>query len=154
MRERLSADRDGRIHKFTIIAKCADNTCVVGKIGEVGKETECPLCGGTGVREVDGYLTCNTYPDGRLAEVFLRIGKTGAEEAMYDEWAKLASLAIQYGIPVEAICKLHKATRFEPAGATKNEQIKRTTSVLDYCARYLYGRFVKAENVAEKAVQP
>jgi hypothetical protein len=154
MRERMPELREGTTHHFTILARCNKLKCVAGKIeGKDGPYT-CPRCGGDGVREVDGYITCNTYEDGRLGELFIRVGKSGAEEAIYEQWAIGASVAIQFGVPVEAYFRKFLATQFEPAGATKNKSIARCTSVLDYVARYVLMKFCPAESTEKAEVQP
>jgi hypothetical protein len=160
MRERMEDLRAGITHHFTIIAKCPKLKCVAGmvRIESSGEEKKCSRCGGTGTRDVDGYLTCNTYKDGRLGEIFIRLGRTGAEEAIYEHWAIAMSTALQFGVPVEPYFRKFIATQFEPAGATKNPNIPRCTSVLDYIARYVLSKYVPvAETVAataEEAVQP
>lgn len=148
MRERMADLRTGVTHHFTIIARCNKLKCVAGKVGV----ENCSRCGGAGVREVDGYITCNTYDDGRLGEIFIRIGKAGNEEAIYEQWAISASMALQFGVPVDAYFRKFLATQFEPSGATKNTKIKRCTSVLDYVARYVLMNFGSKE-AAEQAAQ-
>lgn len=141
MRERMADSRSGYTHHFTIFAKCPKLKCVSGRVGD----NPCSRCNGSGVREVDGYLTCNTYDDGRLGEIFIRIGKAGNEEAIYEQWAIGASMALQFGVPVEAYFRKFLATQFEPAGATKNKDIKRCTSILDYVAKYVLSTYVKQQ---------
>jgi len=154
MRERLPELRGGTTHHFTILARCNKLKCVAGKIEGKDGPYKCPRCAGDGVREVDGYITCNTYEDGRLGELFIRVGKSGAEEAIYEQWAIGASVAIQFGVPVEAYFRKFLATQFEPAGATKNKSIARCTSVLDYVARYVLMKFCPAESTEKTEVQP
>ncbi len=123
MRERMPAERKGLTHHFTLITKTPDEN---------------------GVREIDGYLTCNVYPDsGQLGEIFIRIGKSGAEEAIYEQWAIGASIALQFGVPVEAYFKKFLGTRFEPSGATSNKEIPRCTSILDYVSRFILKTYCK-----------
>ena len=48
--------------------------------------------------------TGSCFADGRLAEVFLDVGKAGSSVQIHaDDAAILASLALQHGVPVEAI---------------------------------------------------
>jgi hypothetical protein len=133
MRQRMPDLRSGVTHHFTIIAKCPKLKCISGKVGNVN----CSRCDGTGVREVDGYITPNVYEDGRLGEIFIRIGKVGNEEAVYEQWAVAVSTALQFGVPVDDYFRKFLATRFEPSGRTKNPKIRFCTSVLDYVARYI-----------------
>lgn len=124
MRERLPADRTGVTQKFTIIMKTPE---------------------GEGVREIDIYLTTNAYPDSRLGEVFIHIGKAGHTEAIYDEWAKATSRALQHGVPVDDLFRQHVGTRFDPQGATTNVEFPRCTSVLDLVARWILSRYGSPE---------
>lgn len=151
MRERMPDLRPGITHHFTIIARCNKLKCIAGSVGD----HPCTRCGGSGIREIDGYLTCNTYADGRLGEIFIKIGKVGDEQAIYEQWAIGASTAIQYGVPVEAYFRKFLATQFEPSGPTKNTTIKRCTSVLDYVARYVLIHYCNVTfPVAQQEVQP
>lgn len=131
MRERLADVRMGVTHHFTIITKTPDED---------------------GVQEIDGYVQTGVYEDGRLGEIFIRIGKTGATEAMYEQWAIAASMALQYGVPVEAFFRKFLGTRFEPSGATANKDIKRCTSVLDYVSRWVLLKYAPVQTQEE--VQP
>jgi hypothetical protein len=48
--------------------------------------------------------TIARFPDGRVAEIFLETGKIGsAVQAHAQDAAVLASIALQYGVPVETI---------------------------------------------------
>jgi hypothetical protein len=135
MRERLPADRPGVNQKFTIYSKRPDDE-------------------GGGIEEIDIYLTANVYPDeydnaarrGQLGEVFLRIGKAGGTEAIYDEWAKTTSRSLQYGVPVDDLFWQHVGTRFTPFGATSNKNFPRCTSILDLVSRWILSRFGSAES--------
>jgi hypothetical protein len=149
MRERMADLRAGVTHHFTILARCNKLKCVAGKVEGRDGPYPCSRCGGTGIREVDGYITCNTYEDGRLGEIFIRIGKSGNEEAIYEQWAISASMALQFGVPVEAYFRKFLATQFEPSGATRNKDIPRCTSVLDYVARYVLSKHAAVEKAEE-----
>jgi hypothetical protein len=48
--------------------------------------------------------TISRFPDGRLAEIFLTNGKVGSDtESAARDCAVVASLALQYGAPVETL---------------------------------------------------
>jgi hypothetical protein len=130
MRERLADVREGITHHFCIIAQ---------KPRQEGDDPNTP----PDIYEVDGYLTTGTYSDGRLGELFLKLGKHGGEQAVYDAWATAASIALQHGADVNNLFAKWVGISFEPSGATTNKDIPRCSSVLDYCARVLikkYGR--------------
>lgn len=121
MREKLLDDREGLTHHFTIIAKTPD---------------------GNGTYAVDGYIQTGMYLDGgRLGEIFVKVGKLGAIEAMFDQWAIMASLLLQFGAPVEDVFSKFVGSRFEPFGATNNKSIPRCTSVLDYVSRWVLMKY-------------
>jgi hypothetical protein len=124
MRERLKDDRDGVAHHFTLIVRDA--------IGE-------------GVHEIDGYLHTGVYPDGRVGEIFVKIGKPGDVYAALDQWAIAFSVALQYGAPLEALCNKFINQHFSPYGATKNKDIPRCTSIVDYVCRFLLRRYCKQD---------
>lgn len=85
-----------------------------------------------------GYLTTGHFPDGSLAEIFLRFGPPGSTvNNMLDGWCKLFSVSLQQGVPLGRLCRVPKESRFEPSGLTDNPQIPTCTSIPDYIARYL-----------------
>jgi ribonucleoside-diphosphate reductase alpha chain len=49
----------------------------------------------------------------------------------------LTSLALQYGVPVEALARKLKNMCFEPSGWTPNAEIREASSVVDYVFRWL-----------------
>ena len=50
------------------------------------------------------HATATRYPDGRLAEIFLDVGKAGSSVQQHAEAnAVLVSLALQHGVEVETI---------------------------------------------------
>lgn len=115
MRERMPDDRSGPTHHFRITAKDKDK----------------------GTREVRGYITANTYPDGRLGEIFVKYGSSGTQNPLLDQWAIAASFALQCGASVDDFFRKFVGTRFEPAGPTCSSDVPRCTSVLDYVARWV-----------------
>ena len=91
----------------------------------------------------EAYLTVGLDEDDRPGEVFLKISKDGSTAAGLVQGFCLAlSLALQYGLPVEAAVDRFRGTRFEPSGPTSNPDIPHADSVLDYVARYLDLHFV------------
>jgi ribonucleoside-diphosphate reductase alpha chain len=50
------------------------------------------------------HVTAGRFPDGRLAEIFLDVGKAGSAVQQHAEaCAVLASIALQHGVGVETI---------------------------------------------------
>ena len=117
VKERLPDEREGVTHHF----------CITDRDG----------------RQTDGYIQVGLYEDGRPGELFVKVGKSGGEGAVWDQFAIAFSIALQYGAPLENLCAKFVNTNFEPSGHTSNKDIPRCTSVTDYLAKYLLKRFGK-----------
>jgi hypothetical protein len=119
VREKLPVDREGVTLHFVIHALEDDK-----------------------VVEVDGYLQTGEHPDGRLGELFLKVGKQGDHQALLDDWAISTSIALQHGAPLEDLLGKFVNKRYEPSGAvTGVEGIKRCTSPLDLVCRWLLFKY-------------
>ncbi len=94
----------------------------------------------------EGYLHYGLYPDGKLAEVFIRMAKEGSTiSGLLDSIGVLMSVSLQYGVPAEMIVRKFVHTRFEPAGFTENPDIPAVKSILDYIAKFLALKFLTQE---------
>jgi len=62
-----------------------------------------------------------------------------------DGLALTISLGLQYGVPLKVFVDKLLNTRFEPLGITANPNIRFVSSVLDYIARWLGGKFISAD---------
>ena len=58
-----------------------------------------------------------------------------------DAFGTSISLCMQYGVPIEELCKKFAHSRFEPSGFTKNPDIPIAKSVVDYIFRWLAATF-------------
>ena len=86
----------------------------------------------------EGYLTSGSYDDGGLGEVFLKLGKQGSTLAgVMDAFSVSISIALQYGVPLEAFVSKFVNMRFEPAGMTDDKDIRMAQSMMDYIFRRL-----------------
>ena len=85
------------------------------------------------------YITVGLYPDRRPGEVFLRAAKAGSTiSGLMDSIALLISLSLQYGVPVEDICRILRHQRFEPLGIVDGiAEVTAAASLIDYVAAYL-----------------
>ena len=126
MREHLPDERQSVIHRFVIIDK--DSV------------------------EHKGYIQVGVYEDGRVGEIFVKLGKPGQESAWIDQWAISTSVALQFGAPFETFIQKFVGARFEPAGATQCKEIPRVTSLVDYCARWLLLKFGKTPEEISKSI--
>jgi len=94
----------------------------------------------------EGYITVGMYEDGRPGEVFIKMAKEGSTlSGVMDGLAMTVSLGLQYGVPLKVFVDKLLNTRFEPSGITANANIRFATSVLDYIARWLGGRFISPD---------
>jgi ribonucleoside-diphosphate reductase alpha chain len=94
------------------------------------------------VGDQEGYLTVGLYPDGRPGELFVKINKEGSMvSGLMDAVAKLASIALQFGVPLKDLAPKMRNTRFEPYGPTGNPEIPWATSVVDYVFHWLERKF-------------
>ena len=83
-------------------------------------------------------MTAGSYDDGQLGEVFLKLGKQGSTLAgVMDAFSIAISIAIQYGVPLEAFVSKFVNMRFEPAGMTDDPDIRISQSIMDYIFRRL-----------------
>ena len=101
----------------------------------------------------DGYVTAGLYPDGSLGEIFIKISRSGSTLAgLLDSFAISTSMALQYGVPLKALCAKFIYARFEPAGFTDNPDIRTATSILDYIFRYLALRHLGKDDLYDLGV--
>jgi len=90
------------------------------------------------VAGAEGYMTAGSYDDGQLGEVFLKLGKQGSTLAgVMDAFSIAISIALQYGVPLDAFVSKFVNMRFEPAGMTDDPDIRMSQSIMDYIFRRL-----------------
>jgi len=94
----------------------------------------------------EGYIIVGMYGEGAPGEVFIKMAKEGSTlSGFMDGLALSISVGLQYGVPLKAIVDKLTNTRFEPSGFTENPAIRYSSSVLDYIARWLGGKFISSE---------
>ena len=94
----------------------------------------------------EGYIIVGMYEEGTPGEVFIKMAKEGSTlSGFMDGLALSISVGLQYGVPLKAIVDKLTNTRFEPSGFTENPAIRYSSSVLDYIARWLGGKFISSE---------
>src|SRR5258708_3516154 len=99
-----------------------------------------------------GYITVGMYDDRRPGEVFIKMSKEGSTlSGFMDGLALSLSIGLQYGVPLKAMVDKLTNTRFEPSGFTQNPAIRYTSSVLDYLARWLGGKFLSSDYLKPSA---
>ncbi len=91
----------------------------------------------------EGYLIVGLYENGQPGELFITMAKEGSTiGGLMDCIGTLSSLALQYGVPVEALVKKFAYQRFEPSGFTPNPEIRHASSIIDYVFRWMALQFV------------
>jgi ribonucleoside-diphosphate reductase alpha chain len=90
----------------------------------------------------EGYLTVGLFEDGSPGELFITMAKEGSTiGGLMDSVATLTSMALQYGVPLDALVKKFSHQRFEPSGFTKNPDIRNCSSIPDYVFRWMSHTF-------------
>jgi ribonucleoside-diphosphate reductase alpha chain len=103
----------------------------------------------------EGYITVGLYEDGRPGEVFIKMSKEGSTlSGVMDGLALTVSIGLQYGVPLKVFVDKLLNTRFEPSGITANANIRFVSSVLDYIARWLGGRFISTDYLKLNGAAP
>ena len=104
----------------------------------------------------EGYFTVGLFEDGQPGELFITMAKEGSTiGGLMDTIGTLTSLALQYGVPLEALVKKFAFQRFEPYGYTNNPEIRQATSITDYIFRWMAFQFIPGykEKHGQKAMQ-
>ena len=88
------------------------------------------------VADCKGFVTVGEYDDGRPGELFIRVSKQGSTLAgIMDAFAISVSHGLQYGVPLAAFVDAFVGMRFEPAGMTDDEDLRISSSLMDYLFR-------------------
>ncbi|QDU37360.1 Vitamin B12-dependent ribonucleotide reductase [Maioricimonas rarisocia] len=91
----------------------------------------------------EGYITVGLFEDGSPGELFITMAKEGSTiGGLMDVIGTETSLALQYGVPLQAMIDKFSHARFEPSGWTPNPDIPMAKSVVDYIFRWLGMTFI------------
>ena len=94
----------------------------------------------------EGYLHVGLYENGSPGEIFIKMSKEGSTlSGVMDTLALSLSMNLQYGVPLEVLCRKLVHTRFEPMGMTTNREIPMVKSLMDYLGRWLALKFLTKE---------
>ena len=103
----------------------------------------------------EGYIIVGFYEDGRPGELFINMAKEGSTiGGLMDTIGVLTSLALQYGVPLDALVRKFEHARFEPNGFTRNPDIPMAKSVVDYVFRYFGMNYVPGYREANAPHRP
>jgi ribonucleoside-diphosphate reductase alpha chain len=101
----------------------------------------------------EGYMTSGAYDDGRLGEVFLKLGKQGSTlSGVMDAFSIAVSIGLQYGVPLETFVQKFTNLKFEPAGMTDDADIRMAQSIMDYIFRRLALDYLAFDQRAELGI--
>jgi ribonucleoside-diphosphate reductase alpha chain len=90
-----------------------------------------------------GYITVGMFENNQPGELFIQMSKEGSTiGGLMDTIGALTSMALQYGVPLQAMVKKFAYQRFEPSGFTSNPDIRNATSITDYVFRWLGCQFI------------
>jgi ribonucleoside-diphosphate reductase alpha chain len=91
----------------------------------------------------EGYLTVGLFENEQPGELFITMAKEGSTiGGLMDSIGTLTSMALQYGVPLEALVKKFAHQRFEPSGFTKNPEVRNASSITDYVFRWMAFQFI------------
>jgi ribonucleoside-diphosphate reductase alpha chain len=91
----------------------------------------------------EGYLTVGLFEDSAPGELFITMAKEGSTiGGLMDAIGTLTSMALQYGVPLEALVRKFAHQRFEPSGFTKHPEIRSASSITDYVFRWMAIQFL------------
>ncbi len=97
-------------------------------------------------------LYVSVHQDPEPAEIFCRVKGVGCNTeviGLYDILARLASLALQYGAPLEMVAETLHQTKFEPCGPVSgHHKIKFCSSLPDLIGRHLLIEHCGREDLA------
>ena len=100
----------------------------------------------------EGYIIVGMYQEGTPGEIFIKMAKEGSTlSGFMDGVAVSISIGLQYGVPLRILVDKLTNTRFEPSGFTENPSIRYASSILDYLARWLGGKFISREYLKPRA---
>lgn len=100
------------------------------------------------------YLRTGEYEDGTLGEIFLTIAREGSTtQHLLNAFARMTSVAIQHGVPLNEIIDSFRDDRAEPSGVVcGSDNVRFCTSIVDYVMRELsaaYGNNVPIKESAD-----
>ena len=101
-----------------------------------------------------GYITVGLYDDGSPGELYVIMNKEGSViSGLVNSLAATTSIALQYGVPLEALVNKFAHTRFEPSGFTNNPNIRIAKSIVDYIFRWMALKFLNTDKQTELGIQ-
>ncbi len=98
------------------------------------------------INNIYGHFTATQDGDGKLVQLDIEVGKTGAQRhGDLSAVATAVSLALQAGVPLVSLVKEFRGVIYWPHGYTNDPDIPFAASVLDYIFRRLALDFIPLE---------
>lgn len=95
------------------------------------------------------YLSMGDYEDGRLGEIWLEAAKQGTNiRGTLGALARLASVALQHGVPVAAVAEALRGLNYPPNGQVEGSPVVSScTSVADWVAQEIAAAYLDPPEV-------
>ena len=93
---------------------------------------------------VSAYIAAGMFSDHKIGEVFIKAAKMGGYVSGFtDAFATTLSFLFQHGATLKEIVEKFAHQSFEPSGFIRGspKEIRKASSVIDYCVRWLDLRF-------------
>lgn len=102
------------------------------------------------------YLSFGEYEDGRLGEIWVEAQKENTfARGVLAALARTVSIALQYGVPVEAIVASLRGLDFSPRGqVSRTPTTDHATSICDWVAQEIQAAYVKPSKPADPPPAP
>jgi len=126
-RRRLPSQRFGVTHEF--------------KIGSLPEEGEIDL-------RHKVFLRTGEYPDGHLGEIFIDYANEDSfARTVLGLAARITSVSLQYGVPLEEFCDIFMSINQEPSGSVEHDNVVQGKSIFDVIGRILAYKYLGVEDV-------
>lgn len=98
------------------------------------------------------FLSVSHFDNGQPCELFIDVTLADSTvKGLCNQWAILASQALQHGLPLEDLVEKVIHTRFEPAGPVRGHpRVAMCTSVLDLVGRTLAVEYLGRDELSHK----
>jgi ribonucleoside-diphosphate reductase alpha chain len=94
----------------------------------------------------EDYIIVGMYSEGRPGEIFIKMAKEGSTLSGFMDGVALSiSIGLQYGVPLKTLVSKLTNTRLRAFGIHGESSIRYASSILDYIARWLGGKFLSPE---------
>jgi len=94
------------------------------------------------------FLRTGEYPDGRLGEIFIDYANEDSfARTVLGLAARITSVSLQYGVPLEEFCDIFMSINQEPSGSVEHDNVIQGKSIFDVIGRILAYKYLGVEDV-------